>query len=179
VAADARGNVVSVTTTLQMLMGSGVTVPGTGIVLNNGMGLFEAAPGRPASIGAGKRAITNMCPTVVLHHARPMLAIGASGGRRIPSMVTQAATLMIDHGWPGDQALAAPRYHHTVDDPLLVEEGFLRTTLDALEEQGYHVSVRPWAGTDLGGQAPALWFDTDGRLFGAPDPRRHGGAAAW
>jgi gamma-glutamyltranspeptidase/glutathione hydrolase len=81
VVGDTRGNVVSVTTTLQMLMGSGVTVPGTGVVLNNGMGLFDSAPDRSASIGPGKKSITNMCPTIVLQQGRPVLAIGASGGR--------------------------------------------------------------------------------------------------
>ena len=117
VVGDAHGNVVSVTTTLQMLMGSGVTVPGTGIVLNNGMSLFS-----PDTLGPGKKATTNMSPTVVAaRRDQPVLAIGASGGRRIPSMVAQPLTLVLDHGWPGDSALAAPRYHTTGNGSLIVE----------------------------------------------------------
>jgi gamma-glutamyltranspeptidase/glutathione hydrolase len=179
VVADRRGNVVSVTTTLQMLMGSGVTVPGTGIVLNNGMCLFDERPGRPNSLAPGKKAITNMCPTVVLRDGQPVVAIGASGGRRIPSMIVQPLTLMLDHGWPGDRALAAPRYQYTGSGPLLVEDALPEPTLAALRERGYRVEVRPWDGTDLGGQAPCVWFEPGGQLFGAPDPRRHGGAVAW
>ncbi len=179
VAADVAGNVVAVTTTLQMLMGSGVTVPGTGIVLNDAMGLFDQRPGRPNSIAPGKRVLTNMCPTIVLDEGRPRLATGASGGRRIPSMVTQALTLMVDHGWTGDRALAAPRYHHEGNKTLIVEDGLTAATLERLRAIGYTMDIRPWGGTDLGGQAPTLWFDRDRNLFGAPDPRRHGGAAAW
>jgi gamma-glutamyltranspeptidase/glutathione hydrolase len=149
-------------------------VPGTGIVLNNGMGLFE-----PASLAPAKTALTNMCPTIVLRDGHPVLAIGASGGRRIPSMVTQAATLMMDHGWPGDDALAAPRYHWVGTGPVAVEDRFAEATLTALRKLGYDLTVHPWDGTELGGQAPVLWFDHESRLFGAPDPRRHGGAAAW
>jgi gamma-glutamyltranspeptidase/glutathione hydrolase len=174
VVGDSRGNVVSVTSTLQMLMGSGVTVPGTGIVLNNGMSLFNAD-----TLAAGKKATTNMAPTVVLRNGRPVLAIGASGGRRIPNMVTQPLSLVLDHGWAGDRALAAPRYHTIGSDPLLLEDGLPQPTLDALRERGYMVEVQPWGSLGLGGQSPMLWFDADSRLWGAPDPRRHGGAAAW
>lgn len=179
VVADAAGNVVAVTTTNQMLMGSGVTVPGTGIVLNNAMGLFDPLPGRPNSVASRKRVVSNMSPTIVLDEGRPRLATGASGGRRIPSMVTQVLTLMVDHGWTGDRALAAPRYHHEGNGTLIVEEGLSDATLEGLRAIGYTVDVRLWSSMDLGGQTPTLWFDRDGHPYGAPDPRRHGGAAAW
>jgi gamma-glutamyltranspeptidase/glutathione hydrolase len=181
VVADTHGNIVSVTSTLQTLMGSGVTVPGTGIVLNNGMGLFTDQPGRPDSLAAGKKAITNMCPTVVVRvgDRRPVLATGASGGRRIPNMLAQPLTLMLDYGWAGDRALEAPRYHTTGSGPLLVEAGLPEATLAAFNGRGYDVEVQPWGSLGLGGQSPLLWFDDDGQLFGGPDPRRHGGAAAW
>jgi len=178
VVGDTRGNVVSITSTLQTLMGSRLTVPGTGIVLNSGMALFTDRPGKPESLEPGKKAITNMCPTVVLRDGQPILALGASGGRRIPNMVTQPLTLVLDHGWPGDRAVAAPRYHTTRGDPLLVEVGLPDETLAALQVHG-HVEVKAWGSLDLGGQSPTLWFDADGGLLGAPDPRRHGAAAAW
>jgi len=173
VVGDTRGNVVSVTTTLQMLMGSGVTVPGTGIVLNNGMSLFS-----PDTLAPGKKATTNMSPTIVLRDGKPVLAIGGSGGRRIPAMVAQPITLALDHAWAGDRAIAAPRYHTTGDGSLIVEAGLPVETLTALGKR-YEVEVQPWGSLELGGQSPMLWFSADGVLFGAPDPRRHGGAAAW
>jgi gamma-glutamyltranspeptidase/glutathione hydrolase len=120
-----------------------------------------------------------MCPSVVVRGGRPLLAIGGSGGRRIPSMVIQPLTLMLDQHWPGDRALAAPRYHTTGGGPLLVEAGLPDETLAALGERGHSLEVEPWGSLSLGGQSPVLWFDADGGLFGAPDPRRHGGAAAW
>lgn len=178
VVGDVAGNVVSCTTTLQMLMGSGVTVPGTGIVLNNAMYLFDPRPGRPNSVAPSKPTLTNMCPTIALRDGRPRLAIGASGGRRVPSMVAQAATLMLDHNWGGDRALGASRFHQEGGGPLLLEEGLHAGEVDALRAGGSDVQLRPWASPDLGGQAPALWYADDGRLFGAPDPRRHGAAVA-
>jgi gamma-glutamyltranspeptidase / glutathione hydrolase len=175
--ADTEGNVVACTTTLQALMGSGVTVPGTGILLNNAMGLFVAEPGLRNSIGSGKPTVTNMCPTVGLRaDGRAAFSSGASGARRIPSMLTQAFTLTIDHAWSLDRAVAAPRFHYERGSPLLVEEGLAPETLAELERRGYQVDVRPWHGTDLGGQAPVLWYTEEGALFGAPDPRRHGAA---
>jgi gamma-glutamyltranspeptidase / glutathione hydrolase len=175
--ADVEGNVVACTTTLQLLLGSAVTVPGTGILLNNAMGLFDPWPGHPNSVGPAKRAMTNMCPTVAVRNGRAVLSSGASGGRRIPSMLAQAFTLIIDHGFSVDRALRAPRFHHEGDGELLIEEGLSEAAVASLAAQGYRLEVRPPNGTALGGQAPAVWFD-EGGLFGAPDPRRHGAAVA-
>jgi len=176
--ADTQGNVVACTTTLQVLLGSAFTVPGTGIVLNSAMGLFDPRPGLPNSLKPGKRTITNMCPTIVLRDGRPRLSSGASGGRRIPSMLIQALTLTLDHGFSVPESLRAPRFHYEGDGQLQIEEGLSDATLAELAAQGYQIDLKPPNGTALGGQAPALWFDDAGRLFGAPDPRRHGGAAA-
>jgi gamma-glutamyltranspeptidase/glutathione hydrolase len=176
--ADADGNMVACTTTLQLLLGSAVTVPGTGIVLNSGMGLFDPSPGRFNSLAPGKPAMTNMCPTLVVSDGRLRLSVGASGGRLIPSLVSQIVTLVVDHGWSVEQSLAAPRLHTGGDGRLEFEAGLDETTLSGLAARGFTLQPRPWGSLDLGGQSPAVWFDDDGRLFGAPDPRRHGAAAA-
>jgi gamma-glutamyltranspeptidase / glutathione hydrolase len=172
---DADGNVAACTTTLHLLLGSGVTVPGTGIVLNSAMGLFDPLPGRANSIAPGKTTLTNMCPTVVLRDGAFVLSTGASGGRRIPGMLAQAITLVLDHGWPVGQALAAPRLSHEGTGELVVEAGLSSETVHGLRERGYTVDERQYSSPALGGQAPAVWFD--GGPCGAPDPRRHGGAA--
>ena len=176
--ADVDGNVVACTTTLQLLLGSAVTVPGTGIVLNSGMGLFDPAPGRFNSLTPGKSLATNMCPTIVLRDGRPRLSVGASGGRLIPSMVGQIVTLMVDHAWSVEDALAAPRLHTIGDGRLEFEDRLEPATLQGLAARGYDMVARPWGSLALGGQTPAVWFDDQGRLFGAPDPRRNGAAAA-
>jgi gamma-glutamyltranspeptidase/glutathione hydrolase len=170
--------VVACTTTLQRLLGSAVTVPGTGILLNNAMALFDPRPGQSNSVGPAKQVITNMCPTVVVRQGKAMLSSGASGGRLIPSMLTQAFTLAIDHGFSMDRALRAPRFHHEGDGRLLIEEGLSEPALTGLAAQAYQIDIYPANGTALGGQAPAIWFDNEGRLFGMPDPRRHGAAVA-
>jgi gamma-glutamyltranspeptidase / glutathione hydrolase len=176
--ADVDGNMVACTTTLQLLLGSAVTVPNTGIVLNSGMGLYDPVAGRFNSVAPGQPATTNMCPTIVLRAGRPRLAVGASGGRLIPSMVGQIVTLVVDHDWSVDRALAAPRLHTAGDGRLTFETGLDQSTLDGLAGGGVALQPRPWGSMDLGGQSPAVWLDDDGRLFGAPDPRRHGAAAA-
>ncbi|TMB89151.1 MAG: hypothetical protein E6J45_10580 [Chloroflexi bacterium] len=176
--ADVDGNVVACTTTLQLLMGSAVTVPGTGIVLNSGMALFDPAHGRFNSLAPGKPAITNMCPTVVVGDRGPRLSVGASGGRLIPSIVGQIVTLVVDHDWSVEQALAAPRLHTAGDGRLEFEDRLENATVHELAARGYDLVARPWGSFALGGQSPAVWFDDHGRLFGAPDPRRHGAAAA-
>jgi gamma-glutamyltranspeptidase/glutathione hydrolase len=176
--ADVDGNMVACTTTLQILLGSAVTVPGTGIVLNSGMGLFDTEPGRSNSLAPGKPALTNMCPTVVMERGRPRLAVGASGGRLIPSMIGQVVTLVADHGWSIERALAAPRLHTVGDGRLVFEDRLEPPTVQALAAHGFELAPRPWASLALGGQSPAVGFDEAGRLVGAPDPRRHGAAAA-
>jgi gamma-glutamyltranspeptidase len=77
-----------------------------------------------------------------------------------------------------DRALRAPRFHHEGDGHLMIEHGLSEAALSLLAAQGYAIDTHPPNGTALGGQAPAIWFDDEGRLFGAPDPRRHGAAVA-
>ncbi len=175
--ADAGGNAVSCTTTLMMGFGCGITVPGTGIVLNNAMNLFDPVPGRANSLASGKTALTNMCPTIVLKEGQPILILGASGGRLIPSMILQIATLVLDHAWSPARALAAPRFHNE-GTHLFLEEGLAAETVERLSGMGYVVDLREWGSSDLGGHAPSIWYDEKHRLFGAADPRRHGGVAA-
>ena len=106
---DADGNMVALTQTLLSLFGSKVMLPGTGIMMNNGIMWFDTRPGRPNSIGAGKRPLSNMCPTVLMKNGAPWLAVGASGGRRILPAVAQLIAYMVDHGMSLQAAFDAPR----------------------------------------------------------------------
>jgi gamma-glutamyltranspeptidase/glutathione hydrolase len=107
--ADAEGNVVTVTQTLLSLWGSGVVAGGTGVVMNNGMMWFDPEPGRPNSIEGGKLALANMCPVLVTRDGEPILAFGASGGRRIMPALVQILMRVAWLGWPFAEAVAAPR----------------------------------------------------------------------
>ncbi len=95
--ADADGNVVAMTQTINNLFGSKATVPGTGMLLNNTMALFDPHPGTPASIAPGKRVTSSMAPTIVLRDGKPAWALGLPGGVRIFTSVFQAVVNLIDH----------------------------------------------------------------------------------
>ena len=79
--------------------GSRYVLPGTGILMNNGVMWFDPRPGRPNSMAPGKRALTNMCPVVAMRDGRPWFGVGASGGRRILAAVLQMASFVVDFAW--------------------------------------------------------------------------------
>ena len=108
---DAERNMVACTSTLGELFGSGVVASGTGITLNNGMTWFDPEPGHVTSIAAGKRTLWAPTPTLVLHEGRPVMAVGAPGGRRIISAVVQCLVNMLDYGLGVQVAVTRPRIH--------------------------------------------------------------------
>ncbi len=133
---DDEGTIVSTTQTLQVLFGSKVTVPGTGLLLSNHMSLMDPTPGNTNSIEPGKRVLSSMSPTIVLKDGQPFMALGTPGGKRIYAAVAQGILNVIDHGMSLQEALEAPRAW-TEGGPLEIEGGFenvgeLRAALAAL-----------------------------------------------
>jgi gamma-glutamyltranspeptidase/glutathione hydrolase len=112
---DADGTMVAMTTTLLSSMGSRVVLPGSGVLMNNGIMWFDTRPGRPNSIAPGKRPLTNMLPIILRDGARPVLAAGASGGRRIMASVTQMLAFVAGFGM--DPVTAAHHPRLDVSDP--------------------------------------------------------------
>ncbi|MSP30381.1 MAG: hypothetical protein EXR09_08040 [Acetobacteraceae bacterium] len=106
---DAEGNMVAMTTTLMSSMGSRLVLPGSGVLMNNGMIWFDPRPGQPNSIAPGKRPLTNMSPIILKLGGRPWLAAGASGGRRIMASVLQIMSFVADFGMSPEQAAHHPR----------------------------------------------------------------------
>jgi gamma-glutamyltranspeptidase / glutathione hydrolase len=122
-AADAEGNLVTTTQTLNNAFGSRVTVPGTGMMLNNCMHLMDPNPGRTNSIESGKRIMSSMSPTLVMKDGEPFMAIGTPGGVRIFGSVMQAIINVIDHQMTLQEAVEAPRVWDR--GPVLeIEQGF-------------------------------------------------------
>ena len=117
-ACDQDGTMVAMTTTLLSSMGSRVVLQGSGVLLNNGVMWFDATPGRPNSIGGGKRPLTNMAPIILKDGDRPWLAAGASGGRHILASVIQLMSFIADFGMTAEQAAHHPRID--VSDPEAV-----------------------------------------------------------
>ena len=107
---DQDGTMVAMTTTLLSSMGSRVVLPGSGVLMNNGVMWFDPRPNQPNSIAGGKRPLTNMSPIILKDGGRPWLAAGASGGRRILAAVAQVMTFIADFAMsPG--AGGAPSAH--------------------------------------------------------------------
>ena len=106
---DSEGTMVTMTTTLMASFGARVVLPETGLLMNNGIMLFDPRAGRPNSIAPGKRLLTNMLPVILRDGDRPILAAGASGGRHIMAAVFQLLTYIADFGMDAATAAHAPR----------------------------------------------------------------------
>jgi gamma-glutamyltranspeptidase/glutathione hydrolase len=133
---DAEGGMVALTTTLMSSFGSRVALPGTGIMLNNGIMWFDPRPGQPNSIAPGKRPLTNMCPVIMRHNNRPVLAAGASGGRRILGAVFQVLTGIADFGMTPEQAAHHPRIDVSSAEECTADQRLAADILAGLAEDG-------------------------------------------
>ena len=180
-ATDSDGWWVACTATVNTTFGSGVVLPGTGIVMNNEMDDFSAQPGTPNAFGLigaeanavapGKRPLSSMSPTFVLRDCKPVFTVGAAGGPTIISQAVLAIIHFIDHGMTPAKALGQARFHHQwKPNRLLVEKALGQATIDELRKMGHTVKV-----TDSIGAAQALGLGQAGRPFtGAADPRGRG-----
>jgi gamma-glutamyltranspeptidase / glutathione hydrolase len=180
---DAAGTAVSNTYTLNFSYGVGLVADGTGVLLNNELDDFTAAPGAANAFGLvgfeanlpgpGKRPLSSMSPTIVLKDGRPVLVTGSPGGSRIISTVLQVIVNVLDYHMDVASAVAAPRLHHQwLPDEVRIEHGFPDDVIAALRAKG-HTVIEP-----LGySSANSIAVTPDG-LFGAPDPRTRGAFAA-
>jgi gamma-glutamyltranspeptidase/glutathione hydrolase len=132
--ADGEGNLVSLTNTLLSVFGSRVVSPGTGILLNNGVMWFDPRPGRPNSLAAGARPLSNMVPLVVTREGRPWFALGASGGRRILPAVFQMTSFLLDRGSSVEEAVHHPRINVDGGDFIEVDPRLGDAVLAAISE---------------------------------------------
>jgi gamma-glutamyltranspeptidase / glutathione hydrolase len=180
---DNHGNAVSNTYTLNFPYGVGLVAEGTGVLLNNEMDDFTAAPGasnafglvgfEPNLPGPGKRPLSSMSPTIVLKDGKPVLLTGSPGGSRIISAVLQVIVDVLDYRMDVAAAVAAPRLHNQwLPDVVRVEHGFADDTLAALKAKGHRI-VEPLGQTS----ANSILVTANG-LLGAPDPRTRGAEAA-
>lgn len=182
---DAKGNAVSVTYTLNGLFGSGVTIAGTGIVMNNEMDDFTAKVGEPNMYGVlqspangiepGKRPLSAMTPMIVARDGKPFLVTGAPGGPTIISTVLQNIVNVIDFGMDVQAAADAPRFHHQwmPDELRLESEGFSPDTIRILEGMGHRLRR-----VESMGKAMNILVTEEG-LTGAADSRSQGLAAGY
>jgi gamma-glutamyltranspeptidase/glutathione hydrolase len=151
---DRFGNAVANTYTLNLSYGVGLIADGTGVLLNNELDDFAAAPGAPNAFGLigyeanepgpNKRPLSSMTPTIVLKSGRPFIVTGSPGGSRIITAVLQVLVNVIDYGMPLSEAVRAPRLHHQwMPDETMVEAGFPETMVKALQARGHKVTEWP------------------------------------
>ena len=133
-AIDREGGIAALTTTLLSSFGSRYVLPQTGILMNNGVMWFDPRPGRPNSIGPGKRALTNMCPLIVARDGRPRFGVGASGGRRILAAVLQMASFVVDFGMSPEEAAHHPRIDVSGADGVAIDRRLPEAVIDRLSE---------------------------------------------
>jgi gamma-glutamyltranspeptidase / glutathione hydrolase len=136
-AVDRDRNMVALTHTAVSLFGSRVVVPGTGVLLNNGMIWFDPEPGKPNSVAPGKRGLVNMVPALAFRKGEPYFTVGAPGGRRIVSAIPQVIANIVDGASP-QEAIEAPRLH-TEGGALEVDDRVGAKLLDGLRQRGHDV----------------------------------------
>jgi gamma-glutamyltranspeptidase/glutathione hydrolase len=184
--ADAEGNWVALTATVNTHFGSKVVIPGTGVVLNNEMDDFSAQPGATNyfglvggdanAIAPGKRPLSSMTPTIVLKDGKPILSVGAAGG---PTIITSTLNIIInvlDLGMDAQTAIDQPRFHHQWKPAELQVERSLDPKVAAdLKKRGHIIRTESAIAV-----AQAVGIASGGNGFiGAADPRAGGKALVW
>ena len=177
---DAEGNAVAVTYTLNGGFGSGVTAPGLGFLLNNEMDDFAAKPGtenmfhliqgEANAIQPGKRPLSSMTPTILLHDGKFFMAVGAPGGSRIINGVLQVILNVVDFHMNVQDAVDWPRFHHQwMPDELFLERGISPDTAALLRGMGH--KIESYEATDTIVARVEAILNDDGWLQGGADGR--------
>jgi gamma-glutamyltranspeptidase / glutathione hydrolase len=191
---DAEGDAVSVTTTINDWFGSRVTADGLGFLLNDEMDDFSAKPGVANSdgliqgaanaIGPGKRPLSSMTPTIVVHDGQPFLVLGSPGSSKIITTVANVLMGVVDYGMNIQEAVDAPRFHtQWLPDVLNVEQWFSPDTVQVLRKMGYNVKF----GLHDGESFSPYWSEAEciavdpksGERLGASDYRSNGKAVGY
>ena len=189
---DSEGNAVAVTTTINDWFGSRVTADGLGFLLNDEMDDFSSKPGVPNSdgliqgsanaIGPGKRPLSSMTPTIVVHDGKTVMVLGSPGSSKIITTVANVLMGVVDYKMNIQEAVDAPRFHNQwLPDVVNVEKWFSPDAVRALETMGYKIEV----GLHYGDNVAPYWSDAEciavdektGDRLGATDYRNSNGKA--
>jgi gamma-glutamyltranspeptidase/glutathione hydrolase len=191
---DAEGNAAAVTTTINDWFGSRVTVDGLGFLMNDEMDDFSSKPGVPNldgliqgeanAIGPGKRPLSSMTPTIVVHGDKTLLVLGSPGSSKIITTVANVLMGVVDYGMNIQEAVDAPRFHNQwLPDVLNVEQWFSPDTVKRLQTMGYKVEF----GLHDDESVVPYWSDAEciaidaktGERLGASDYRNSGKAVGY
>jgi len=178
---DAEGNAVALTQTINFFFGSGVVVPGVGIIMNNEMDDFATNPESPNAPEPGKTPLSSMSPTIMEKDGEVFMVLGSPGATRIFTAMAQIISNVIDFGMGMDEAIEAPRIHAYSSAgkamPIFVESRVPVLSVEALRLLGNQVDVREAHDLYFGGAQSIML--KNGVLFGGGDSRRDGIAVGY
>lgn len=184
---DTQGNAAAATLTINLSFGSGMIADGTGVILNDEMDDFAAAPGTPNAfglvqgeqnaVGPHRRPLSSMSPTIVLQDGQVLMVTGSPGGSKIITGTLQSIIHVIDFGMDAREAVSVPRLHHQwLPATAYVEHhGLSPDSRALLESQGHVITPR----SPMGNLQTIVRDPETGTLQGASDPRGAGLAAGF
>ncbi|CAO3569105.1 unnamed protein product [Mortierella alpina] len=184
---DQNDMAVALTSTVNLVFGSKLLDPKTGVILNDEMDDFSI-PGTPNAFGLqpspynyprpGKRPLSSCVPTIVEKDGKFELALGGSGGSRILTSVLQTMLNIYNHDYNVMEAVEAPRVHHQLMPNVVdIESGYAPSEVKFLSTRGHNVTV-----SDIilaKAEVQAVMRETDGLIYAASDSRKHGIAAGY
>lgn len=140
---DKDGNMVALTQTINRFFGSGITVPGTGILLNNEIDDFSFSTNSKNIVDGGKRPLSSMTPTLVLDtEKKPYISIGSPGAARIIPTVAQVLSNIIDYKMNIQEAINTLRIAQFEEGDLKLEKGILEEDIQKLKEKGHKIEIK-------------------------------------
>ncbi|KAB2336349.1 gamma-glutamyltransferase [Cytobacillus depressus] len=170
---DKWGNVVSYTTTIEQLFGTGIMVPGYGIILNNELTDFDAVPGGANEVQPNKRPLSSMTPTIAFKDGKPVLTVGSPGGPTIITSVLQTIIHAIEYDMELKAAVEEPRIYTNNLSSYRFESGLSKDVINHLNNMGHRFGSEPVTI----GNVQSIYIDhKNGTFKGVADSSRNGAA---
>ncbi len=180
---DKRGNIVSLTQTINHFFGSGIIPEKTGFLLNNEMDDFSRNPESPNAPRPNRRPMSSQAPLILFQGENPVLVLGSPGGTRIFPTLTQIILNVIEFALPLDEAIEAPRFFsYSVRGkvrPISLESRIDPITIEALKALGHEVLVREDYDKYFGGAQGIMILRGKHIIHGGADSRRDGYGAGY
>lgn len=176
---DADGNMVACTKTINHFFASGITAPGTGILLNDQMDDFDKRPGQANSIAGGKKPLSSMSPILLLKDGKPYATMGSPGGKRIITTMALLISDLVDYDMDIQTAIDTPRVNNYEKGPLKIESRIPLDVQSALVEKGHELELKKAFDLYFGGAQGIVIDHETGEMHGGADPRRDGKASGY
>ncbi|MDQ0860660.1 gamma-glutamyltransferase [Bacillus sp. V2I10] len=168
---DKWGNVVSYTTTIEQVFGTGIMVPGYGLMLNNELTDFDAVPGGANEVQPNKRPLSSMTPTIVFEDDKPVLTVGSPGGPTIITSVLQTILHTIEYDMELKAAVEEPRIYTNNLNSYRFENGISSDLIARLNQMGHRFGTNPVV---IGNVQSILIDNEKGTFKGVADSSRNG-----